>query len=104
MIFLFYTILSQNEAKMQTLAENVKEVEAKKRKLEEAVDTLNERLANQTAKGKLHKGRVRSWQFHFRGHHQAVLRMNQRRCYAHRKELAWSDIFFLSDIRCAKEL
>ena len=51
MIFLFYTILSQNEAKMQTLAENVKEVEAKKRKLEEAVDTLNERLANQTAKG-----------------------------------------------------
>ena len=51
MIFLFY-ILSQNEAKMQTLAENVKEVEAKKRKLEEAVDTLNERLANQTAKGK----------------------------------------------------
>ena len=36
---------------MQTLAENVKEVEAKKRKLEEAVDTLNERLANQTAKG-----------------------------------------------------
>lgn len=52
MMFLLYPYIStQNEAKMQTLAENVKEVEAKKRKLEEAVDTLNERLANQTAKG-----------------------------------------------------
>lgn len=38
---------------MQTLMENVKEVEAKKRTLEEAVDTLNEQLAKQTAKGKV---------------------------------------------------
>jgi len=42
--------IAQNEAKMQTLGENVKEVEAKKRTLEEAVDSLNEKLANQTAK------------------------------------------------------
>ena len=49
----FYLFTTQNEAKMQTLAENVKEVEAKKRKLEEAVDTLNENLANQTANGML---------------------------------------------------
>lgn len=42
--------IAQHEAKMQTLGENVKEVEAKKRTLEEAVDTLNEQLANQTAK------------------------------------------------------
>ena len=36
---------------MQTLLDNVKEVEVKKRILEEAVDTLNEALAKQTANG-----------------------------------------------------
>jgi len=41
--------VSQNEAKMQTLLENVKEVEAKKRILEEAVDSLNENLAKKSA-------------------------------------------------------
>ncbi|XP_057293269.1 kinesin heavy chain-like [Hydractinia symbiolongicarpus] len=41
--------VAQHEAKTQTLLENVKEVEAKKRILEEAVDTLNESLAKKTA-------------------------------------------------------
>ncbi|XP_065666641.1 kinesin heavy chain isoform X2 [Hydra vulgaris] len=41
--------IAQHEAKMVTLLESIKDVEAKKRLLEEAVDTLNETLAKQTA-------------------------------------------------------
>jgi len=41
--------ICQHEAKMQTLIENLKEVETKKRILEEAVDTLNEEIAKQNA-------------------------------------------------------
>lgn len=41
--------ISQHEAKMQTLIENLQEIEAKKRILEEAVDTLNEEIAKQTS-------------------------------------------------------
>lgn len=37
---------------MKTMLANFKEVEAKKRVLEEAVDTLNENLAKKTANGK----------------------------------------------------
>ncbi len=36
---------------MTMLLENVKDVEAKKRVLEEAVDNLNEQIAQQTANG-----------------------------------------------------
>lgn len=46
-----HCVIFQHEAKTQTLLENVKEVEAKKRILEEAVDTLNESLAKKSANG-----------------------------------------------------
>ena len=38
-------LISQHEAKMKALQENMKEVENKKRQLEEAVDSLNEECA-----------------------------------------------------------
>lgn len=42
---------SQYEAKMKTLETNMKEMESKKRILEEAVDSLNEEIAKLKAKG-----------------------------------------------------
>ena len=46
--FLFFFI--QYEAKMKTLETNMKEMESKKRILEEAVDSLNEEIAKLKAK------------------------------------------------------
>ena len=45
---------SQYEAKMKTLETNMKEMESKKRILEEAVDSLNEEIAKLKAKGNEH--------------------------------------------------
>ena len=45
---------SQYEAKTKTLEGNMKEMESKKRILEEAVDSLNEEIAKLKAKGKAH--------------------------------------------------
>lgn len=42
---------SQHEAKMKTLEADMKEMESKKRILEEAVDSLNEEIAKLKAKG-----------------------------------------------------
>ena len=44
----------QYEAKMKTLETNMKEMESKKRILEEAVDSLNEEIAKLKAKGNGH--------------------------------------------------
>ncbi len=42
-------LISQHEAKMKALQENMKEVENKKRQLEEAFDLLNEKCAIATS-------------------------------------------------------
>jgi len=42
----------QHEAKMQTMGISLKEMESKKRILEEAVDALNEDMAKMKAEGK----------------------------------------------------
>ena len=49
---LFFTY-SQYEAKMKTLEADMKEMESKKRILEEAVDSLNEEIAKLKAKGNI---------------------------------------------------
>ena len=41
----------QHEAKLNTLTLNLRDIESKKRILEEAVDTLNEEIAGLKAKG-----------------------------------------------------
>jgi len=45
--------IAQHEAKMSMLADNMKDVESKKRVLEEAVDNLNEQLSQQAADEKV---------------------------------------------------
>ena len=47
----FSVFFIQYEAKMKTLETNMKEMESKKRILEEAVDSLNEEIAKLKAKG-----------------------------------------------------
>lgn len=46
-----FFLFIQYEAKMKTLETNMKEMESKKRILEEAVDSLNEEIAKLKAKG-----------------------------------------------------
>lgn len=46
-----FVLFIQYEAKMKTLETNMKEMESKKRILEEAVDSLNEEIAKLKAKG-----------------------------------------------------
>ena len=47
----FLILCFQHEAKMKTTAVSIKEIESKKRILEEAVDTLNEDIAKLKAEG-----------------------------------------------------
>ena len=47
----FLKLFLQHEAKLNTLTLNLRDVESKKRILEEAVDTLNEEIAGLKAKG-----------------------------------------------------
>ncbi|XP_015776334.1 PREDICTED: kinesin heavy chain isoform 5C-like [Acropora digitifera] len=47
-------LISQYEAKMKTLETDMKEMESKKRILEEAVDSLNEEIAKLKAKAQMH--------------------------------------------------
>ena len=49
-----FFLFIQYEAKMKTLETNMKEMESKKRILEEAVDSLNEEIAKLKAKGNGH--------------------------------------------------
>uniref|UniRef100_A0A646QHZ2 Kinesin-like protein n=1 Tax=Hemiscolopendra marginata TaxID=943146 RepID=A0A646QHZ2_9MYRI len=48
-------LITQYEAKMKSLTESMKDVENKKRQLEEAVDTLNEECAKLKAQEQMHK-------------------------------------------------
>ncbi len=50
-------VLGQHEAKMKSLSENIKEVDSKKRELEEQVDSLNEEVSKLKAAEQMHQVR-----------------------------------------------
>lgn len=52
---IFKIIILQHEAKMKTLNATMKEMEAKKRVLEEAVDSLNEEMSEVRAEGMIRR-------------------------------------------------
>ena len=44
-------LFSQHEAKMKSLTENLREIDTKKRTLEDEIDNLNEEIANLKTRG-----------------------------------------------------
>ena len=52
-------LIGQHEAKMKSLSENIKEVESKKRTLEEQMDALNEEVSKMKATEQMHQVRER---------------------------------------------
>lgn len=64
--------IAQHEGKMTMLSENIKDVEGKKRVLEEAVDNLNEQLAQQAADEKVKLATLKDKEEkHMKGMHEA---------------------------------
>ena len=53
----FLSFAGQHEAKMKSLSENIKEVESKKRGLEEQMDALNEEVSKMKATEQMHQVR-----------------------------------------------